>query len=88
MTQAAVPGRLRAHPDTSTIFVLGLLGLSGSVVFGISAWVFGNRLLARYDAEPGRWGSREWVVAGRVMGIVGTVISAVVIVGLVVTLVV
>jgi hypothetical protein len=63
------PQRL-AHPDTSTIFVLGLLGL---VFFplGIAAWYFGNRLLRVYDAEPGRWAHRSLVEAGRVLGMIG-----------------
>jgi len=79
MSQAAVPGRLRAHPDTSTIFVLGLLGLTPTLVFGICAWVFGNRLLTRYDAHPGRWGYRGVVEAGRILGMVGVLLSVVVI---------
>ncbi|MDH2416262.1 hypothetical protein [Nocardioides sp. CER19] len=68
---------LQGHPDTSTIFVLGLVGLSGTFVFGGCAWYFGNRLLRKYDAEPGRWGRRGWVQAGRVMGMVGTGLSVV-----------
>lgn len=62
----------RAHPDTSTIFVLGLLGILGGVIFGPCAWYFGDRLLAKYDAEPHRWGSRSWAQAGRTMGKIGT----------------
>jgi len=81
---AAVTNR-RAHPDTSTIFVLGLLGLSGSFVFGGCAWYFGNRLLAKYDAEPGRWGHRRWVEVGRLLGMIGTAISVVSLVALLVT---
>ena len=73
---------LRAHPDASTIFVLGLLGLGGGLVFGGCAWYFGNRLLAKYDAEPGRWGSRGWVEAGRILGMIGTGISALLLVAL------
>jgi hypothetical protein len=64
------------HPDTSTIFVLGLLGLSGAFIFSGSARYFGNRLLAKYDAEPGRYGARGWVVAGRIMGMIGLGVTA------------
>lgn len=67
--EAQSPRRL-AHPDTSTIFVLGLLGL-GFFPLGIAAWYFGNRLLRVYDAEPGRWAHRSLVEAGRILGMVG-----------------
>ena len=77
MSHVAVkPASRRGHPDTSTIFVLGLLSLSGTLIFGLSAWYFGNRLLAKYDAEPGRWGRRGWADAGRILGMIGTVVSA------------
>lgn len=62
----------RAHPDTSTIFVLGLLGILGGIIFAPLAWYFGNRLLKKYDDEPGRWGRREWAKAGVLMGKIGT----------------
>jgi hypothetical protein len=63
-----------AHPDTSTIFGLGLLGF---VIFplGIVAWYFGNRLLGKYDAEPGRWAHRNLVVVGRTLGIIGAALG-------------
>jgi hypothetical protein len=72
MTEMAYAKSLRGHPDTSTIFVLGLLGLLGGVVFAPCAWFFGNRLLDKYDAEPLRWGARGWVQAGVTMGKIGT----------------
>ena len=87
MSDTQVRARPQGHPDTSTIFVLGLLGLSGSVLFGACAWYFGNRLLAKYDAEPGRWRHRGWAQAGQIMGIIGTVLSVVVIAMIVVALV-
>jgi hypothetical protein len=77
-TTGAGPAPKQAHPDTSTIFVLGLLSLTPSYVFSICAWHFGNRLLRKYDAEPGRWSGRGWVVAGRIMGMVGLVLSVLV----------
>jgi hypothetical protein len=63
------PQRL-AHPDTSTVFVLGLLSI-GFFPLGIAAWYFGNRLLLAHDADPGRWAHRSLVEAGRVMGMIG-----------------
>lgn len=64
----------KAHPDTTTIFVMGLLSIIGGLIFGPLAWFFGNRLLAKYDAEPERFRHRDWVVAGVVMGKIGTVL--------------
>ncbi len=52
--------------------MLGLLGILGGVIFGPCAWYFGDRLLAKYDAEPPRWGSRSLAQAGRTMGKIGT----------------
>lgn len=72
MSEMVYPKSLRAHPDTSTIFVLGLWGVLGGVIFAPCAWYFGDRLLAKYDAEPHRWGSRGWAQAGRTMGKIGT----------------
>lgn len=85
---ATVTSPRRGHPDTSTIFVLGLLGLWGFFLFAGCAWYFGDRLLAKYDAEPGRWGHRGWVEAGRIMGIIGTGVSVLVLVLVVVVVVV
>jgi hypothetical protein len=75
-TSVGVKTSQRGHPDTSTIFVLGLLGLSGALIFSGSAWYFGNRLLAKYDAEPGKYGARGWVEAGRIMGMIGLGVTA------------
>lgn len=63
-----------AHPDTSTIFVLGLLSFV-FFPFGIAAWIFGNRLLHKYDAEPGRWAHRRLVEAGRTLGMIGIAVG-------------
>lgn len=81
MSYPAVDTVRRAHPDTSTIFVLGLLGLSGTVLFGACAWYFGDRLLRKYDAEPGRWEHRGWVEAGRILGMIGSGLSVFVVLG-------
>lgn len=59
------------------MFVGGLLGLIGSLPASLLAWYFGNRLLAKYDAEPDRWGARGWAEAGIIMAKVGIVVFAV-----------
>ena len=70
MSGVAVQSARRGHPDTSTIFVLGVLGIA-FFPLGWCAWYFGARLLRKYDANPGRWGRRGWVEAGRIIGLVG-----------------
>lgn len=63
----------KAHPDTSTIFVCGLLSFGFGPVMSVGNWYFGNRLLAKYDAEPERWTHRDLVVAGQWLGFAGGV---------------
>ena len=38
------------------------------------AWYIGNQALREIDADPGRYGRRDWVHIGRILGIVGTVV--------------
>ena len=47
--------------QTDPLFVLGVLGLAGGFIFARRAWYFGEQLLAKYDAEPGRLAPRQWV---------------------------
>ncbi len=69
------------HPQATTSMVLGIVGLASIVVCGglllvLSpfAWSMGSRVLREIDAEPQRWGGRDQANAGRIMGIVGTVL--------------
>jgi hypothetical protein len=38
------------------------------------AWRTGSRVVREIDAQPGRWSGREQAQAGRIMGMIGTVI--------------
>lgn len=82
ITDPNVNPQLRAHPTTPKVFILALVGLAGSVLAGIGvvfggwAWYLGNRTLRQYDAEPGHWGHRRRVEAGRTMAIIATAVSA------------
>ncbi len=62
------------HPQATTILVLGILGIVVCGVLAPFAWVMGNRALAEIDASHGRMGGRGSVQAGRICGIVGTVL--------------
>ena len=62
------------HPSSSTVLVLGILGLVLCQVLSPVAWVLGGRALREIDASGGRYGGRGAVNAGRICGIVGTII--------------
>lgn len=62
------------HPQATTILVLGILGLVLCQVLSPFAWVMGNRVVREIDASGGRVGGRGSANAGRICGIVGSVL--------------
>ncbi|MFC4783032.1 DUF4190 domain-containing protein [Nocardioides sp. MAHUQ-72] len=69
------------HPSATTALVLSLIGLAGiafcggiTLVLSPFAWRIGARAVREIDAEPGRYGGRDQANAGRIMGIIGTVL--------------
>lgn len=62
------------HPQATTSLVLGILGLVLCQVLSPFAWVTGGRTVREIDASGGRLGGRSNANAGRICGIVGTVI--------------
>lgn len=62
------------HPKGITILVLGILSVVCFQPLGIAAWLMGNTALKEIDAEPGRYGNRQIVQIGRILGIVGTIL--------------
>ena len=71
------------HPRASMSMVLGILGLVLCQVIAPFAWVTGRQSLREIDASGGRWGGRGQAQAGYVLGIVGTVILGLAVVGVV-----
>lgn len=65
---------LPKHPQATTILVLGILGLILCQVLGPVAWIMGNKAIRDYDSQPGRWSGRNEINAGRILGIVATVL--------------
>ena len=61
------------HPKGMTILVLGILSLVCCSPLGIAAWLMGNTALKEIDASPGRYGNRQIVQIGRILGIIGVV---------------
>ncbi len=62
------------HPKGITILVLGILSLVCCSPLGIAAFVMGNNALKEIDADPARYGNRQIIVIGRILGIIGMVL--------------
>ena len=71
------PFRAPDHPQTTTILILGILGLAVCGVLGPFAWSMGNKALREIDASEGQIGGRDTVNVGRILGLVGTIILGV-----------
>ena len=72
MTYAAPSGD---HPEGTKILILGILGVTLCNILAPFAWIVGNRVLREIDQSNGMMtGNRGLVVAGRILGIVGTVL--------------
>jgi hypothetical protein len=69
------------HPSATTGLVLGIVGLVGimtcagvTLVLSPFAWAISSRVLREIEASPGRYSGREKASAGRIMGMIGTVL--------------
>jgi len=73
----------RDHPQTTTILILGILGLAVCQILGPFAWSMGNKALREIDSSNGQLGGRDTANVGRILGIIGT---AILVLGVVVVL--
>ena len=64
------------HPQATTSFILGLLGLVLCPPVGIGGLVMGGRVRREIDASGGQLGGRGLATAGWVMGIISVVLLA------------
>ena len=72
------------HPKSTTVLVMGILGL---VVFGplaIVAWVMGNGVKREMEQFPGRYLPSQGATVGRILGIVGTILMIVAVVAVII----
>ena len=77
------------HPQATVVLILGILGLVLCQVISPFAWVMGNRVVAEIDASNGQVGGRSMANAGRICGIVGTLLIAVsLLIGIVVVVII
>ncbi|MFX4272336.1 DUF4190 domain-containing protein [Propionibacteriaceae bacterium Y1685] len=65
---------VHTHPQSTTILILGILSVTVFALCGPFAWSMGNKALKEIDSNPGAYSDRGQVVAGRIMGIIGTVL--------------
>jgi hypothetical protein len=71
-----MPGQsfAREHPEGTTILVLGILSLVVCGILGPFAWSKGNAALREIDGNPGMYTNRGSVSAGRICGIIASVL--------------
>jgi hypothetical protein len=76
-------GQRPDHPSATTAMVLGIVGLVGllfcaglTLVLSPVAWVVGGKAVREIDAAPGQYAGRDRANAGKIMGIIGTVLLA------------
>lgn len=62
------------HPQGTTILVLGILSLICCGLLGPVAWIMGNSAIKEIDANPSAYSNRGSVQAGRIIGIIATVL--------------
>ena len=76
------------HPQATTALVLGFVGLVGTFICGLPvllapiAWVIGGKAVKQIDASPQLYSGRDQAQAGRIMGIIGTVLLVLMLVGI------
>jgi hypothetical protein len=64
----------QTHPNGTTILVLGILSLVICSILGPFAWSMGNRALREIDESGYLYENRGSVQAGRVCGIISSVL--------------
>ena len=62
------------HPQSTTVLVLGIVSLVVCSILGPFAWMMGNRVVREIDASRGLMGGRSSANAGRICGIIATVL--------------
>jgi hypothetical protein len=69
------------HPRGTTILILGILSLfCFGIVLGTIAFIMGNNALKEIDANPSAYTNRSTVNAGRIIGLIGAILSVITII--------
>ena len=64
------------HPQAMLVLILGIVGLVACPAAAPFAWVLGSRVIGEIDGSVGQVGGRSTANAGRICGIIGTAIIA------------
>ena len=67
-------GPMPDHPQSTTVLVLGIVSLVVCSILGPFAWMMGNRVVREIDASRGMMGGRSSANAGRICGIIASVL--------------
>jgi hypothetical protein len=70
----------QSHPRSTTALVLGIVGLLCCSFAAPFAWVIGKKAVREIDAEPERYDGRGAAQAGYILGVIGTVLLAILVV--------
>ena len=76
------------HPRATVALILGILGIVACSIVAPFALVIGRRSVTEIDASGGRLGGRGMAQAGFILGVIGTVILALSLIGVVVLVIV
>ena len=60
--------------------MLGLLSVIGLTILGPFGWYYGNKVVNEIDRDPRAYSNRGLAMAGKVLGIIGTVMLAFIVV--------
>lgn len=83
---SAHPAGPRNASNAVTSLVLGILGIVLCPLLGPVAWSLGRKGEQEIDSSGGAVGGRGMATAGKILGIIGTVLILIVAVGLVLLL--
>lgn len=80
--QPGYPPQQPEHPYSVAALVLGIAGFFTGITFPV-AWILGAVGTSQMRREPGRWRPSPMLTAGKWIGIVGTVLGLLVILGMI-----
>ena len=62
------------HPQALVVLILGIAGVTVAPPIAPIAWALGSRTLRQIDAAPHVYGRRDFVLVGKILGVVGTIL--------------
>jgi hypothetical protein len=69
-------GYAREHPQGTAVLILGIVSVVACGLAGPFAWVMGNNAMRDVEQYPYAYTNRNNIQAGRILGIIGTVLLA------------